>query len=195
MTRPVSPSPSASTPQIGAKLRATRLAQGLTIEQLATATGLSKGFVSRLERDDTSPSVATLVAVCEALSLPVGSLFEAPTSALVTAQAAPRINMGGSGTVDRLITPRGQGEVQLLRSSLQPGASGGDELYAINCSVEVLHVIAGEVTVRFVNDEHTLHAGDTLTFPGHQPHTWVNGSTEPAEVIWTLSPAPWSGSA
>lgn len=195
MTRPINPLPSPSPVRIGAKLRATRLAQGLTMEQLAAATGLSKGFISKIEHDDTSPSVATLVAVCEALSLPVGSLFETPDTALVAGATAPRINMGGTGTVDRLVTPRAQGAVQVLRSTLDPGATGGAELYAVNCEVEVLHVVHGSVTLRLPHDDIVVGAGDTLTFAGREPHSWSNDAGETAEVIWILIPAAWSGSA
>jgi transcriptional regulator with XRE-family HTH domain len=57
--------------RIGARLRDARQRQGLTIDQVAQSTGLTKGFISRIERDMTSPSVSTLVTVCAALSLPV----------------------------------------------------------------------------------------------------------------------------
>ncbi|BDZ53982.1 hypothetical protein GCM10025870_10550 [Agromyces marinus] len=75
---PLHPSADAGGTPIGAKLRSTRIAQGLTLAQVAEASGLSKGFLSRLERDETSPSVATLVQLCQVLSLPVGALFAEP---------------------------------------------------------------------------------------------------------------------
>jgi transcriptional regulator with XRE-family HTH domain len=71
--RPIPPSPSTGPTRIGPRLRETRMAQGLTIGNLAEATGLTKGFISRVERDETSPSVATLVNLCQVLSLPVGA--------------------------------------------------------------------------------------------------------------------------
>ena len=48
---------------IGGRIRATRLARGLTLGQVAAAAGLTQGFVSKLERDQVSPSVASLVAI------------------------------------------------------------------------------------------------------------------------------------
>ena len=98
-----------------------------TIAQLAEATGLSKAFVSRLERDETSPSVATLRAVCQVLSLPIGSLFESPDHEVVHLADAPHINFGGSLVVEQLLTPRSEAGVQILRSVLEPGASGGND--------------------------------------------------------------------
>ncbi|MBO1901810.1 helix-turn-helix transcriptional regulator [Leucobacter weissii] len=192
--RPVNPSATPEGIRIGAKLRSSRLAQGLTLDQLAEAAGLTKGFLSRIERDDTMPSVPALVQVCQALSLPVGALFEAPEIQHLALSDAPRINMGGTGVEERLVTPREEDRVQVIRSSLDPRADGGDELYTVNCSVESLHVISGAVELLFAHDRRQLSAGDTLTFPGRVPHTWQAGP-EGAEIVWILIPAAWSGSA
>ncbi|MGO2140399.1 MAG: helix-turn-helix domain-containing protein [Leucobacter sp.] len=191
--RPIHPTAAETQVQIGAKLRSSRQAQGLTLEQLAAASDLTKGFISRIERDETMPSVPTLVQLCQALSLPIGSLFEEPDVQLVELAGAPRINMGGIGADERLVTPRAEERVQVLRSSVEPGGSGGDELYTVSCDVESLHVVSGVVEVRFSDREVTLTPGDTLTFPGRTPHTWRAGDTG-AEIVWILVPAAWSGS-
>lgn len=190
---PVSPT---SEVRIGSKLRAARKANGYTLDQLAAASGLTKGFLSRIERDETSPSVASLVTLCQVMSLEVGSLFAAPQVALVRRSEAPAINLGGTGVADRLMTPRGQAKLQLVHSSIEPGGSGGQDLYTINCEVEVLYVLKGTVELVLSDRRQKLTAGDALTFAGGEPHSWVNASrTRPAEVIWVLVPAPWSGSA
>src|SRR4051794_32037269 len=82
---------------IGARLRTARQAAGLTLAAVAEQAGLTKGFLSRLERDEVSPSVASLVTVCGILGIGVGSLFEAPQTSLVRAGEAPPINFGGQG--------------------------------------------------------------------------------------------------
>ena len=191
--RPVHPTAATDPVLIGAKLRASRTAQRLTIEQLAVATGLTKGFISRVERDDTMPSVPTLVQLCQALSLPIGSLFAEPEVQLIELDSAPHINMGGRGANERLVTPRSEQRFQMLRTSLEPSASGGTELYTVNCEVESLHVISGRVDLVFADRGVSLKDGDTLTFPGHLPHTWETHE-QGAELIWVLAPAAWSGS-
>lgn len=193
--RPIHPAPSAERVPLGARLRASRRSQGLTIEQLANAAKLTKGFISRVERDETSPSVATLLMICQVLSLPVGSLFEETEAEVIELQNAPLINMGGIGAIERLLTPRGESRVQLLRSSVAPGADGGAQLYTINCDIEVVHLISGELELRFPDRGVTLRAGDTLTFRGIEPHSWSNRADTPAEVLWTLVPAAWSGAS
>jgi len=193
--RPIHPEPDQGALRIGAKLRATRLGQGMTIAQVSETTGLTKGFISRLERDETSPSVATLVMICQVLSLPIGSLFDRPAGEVIHLEDAPHINLGGTRAVERLITPRDEERFQLLRSTLEPGASGGDDLYTISCEVEAVHVLHGGVTLRFAQHETVLGAGDTLTIPGREPHTWVNHLDVESEIIWVIAPAAWSGSA
>jgi transcriptional regulator with XRE-family HTH domain len=193
--RPIHPSADAVGTPIGAKLRSTRIAQGLTLARVAESSGLSKGFLSRVERDETSPSVATLVQLCQVLSLPVGALFAEPEVQRITRADAPHINLGGVGVSELLMSPRGESRVQLIRSTLEPGAHGGHELYTVNCDVEVLHVITGAVTVRFADRSVRLETGDALTFPGREPHSWHAEDDAAAEVCWVLTPAPWSGSA
>lgn len=193
--RAIHPEADANATPIGAKLRAARTSQGLSLGQLAETTGLSKGFLSRVERDETSPSVSTLVQLCQVLSLPVGALFTEPDIQRVSYVDAPRINLGGVHAEERLMSARSEHRVQLLHSELEPDAHGGSDLYTINCDVEVLHVLAGNLSVRFADRSVSLGPGDALTFPGREPHTWQVDGGQPSTVVWVIVPAPWSGSA
>lgn len=194
--KPLPVSPTNDGVRIGAKLRAARKANGFTLEQLAVAAGLTKGFLSRIERDETSLSVASLITLCQVMSLDVGTLFSSPDVALVRHRSAPAINLGGTGVDERLMTPRSQSHLQLVHTTAEPGGTGGGELYTINCQVEVVHVLKGAVDLIFNDHTERLAAGDALTFPGGEPHTWNNVSeTKTAELFWILVPAPWSGSA
>lgn len=180
--------------RIGAKLRAARNAQRMTLEQVATATGLSRSFLSRIENDSTSPSIQTLVQICQVLSLPVGELFSEPTTTLVHLDEAPLINMGGTGIAERLLSGREESRVQMIHTAAEPNAHGGESLYTIASDLELLHVARGSITLIFASHEVDLHEGDTISFAGREPHTW-RAHDEGATLIWTLIPAAWSGSA
>jgi len=175
---------------IGAKLRAARALRGLTLDQVAQAAGLTKGFVSRLERDDVSPSVASLLAVCDVLGLRVGELFDPPQTAVIRAGEGKLINFGGEGTLERVVTPGTQASLEVIHSVIEPGGNGGEELYALSCTVECVYVLSGSVEVVLEEGPEVLAAGDALTFPGTAPHTWRNPGAEPCEVLWILTPAP-----
>jgi transcriptional regulator with XRE-family HTH domain len=183
-----------STPKteipIGGKIRATRLARGLTLGQVAAAAGLTEGFVSKLERDQVSPSVASLVAVCEALGLKVGDLFDAPESAIVRAGDGAQINFGGSDAKEYLLSSGNQTSIEVLHSVIEPGGSGGAELYALNCEVEFVYVLSGQLEMVLGPERHLLNTGDAMTFRGRDPHTWLNPSDQQVEVLWVMSPAP-----
>ncbi len=181
--------PSSPRAAIGSRLRAARQVRSLTIAQVAESAGLTKGFLSRVERDHTSPSVATLVAICEVLDISIGDLFESSDAAVVRRDEAPKINLGGSGTREVLLSPRHDSRFQLIRSVVEPGGNGGAELYTISAEVEALHVLSGTVEVRFGDAEHLLNAGDSVTFAGSEPHQWQSASG--AELLWVLVPAAW----
>jgi transcriptional regulator with XRE-family HTH domain len=188
--------PSNGRLRIGARLRAARQRQGLTIDQVAASAQVTKGFISRIERDETSPSVATLVTICEVLSLPIGTLFETPKTDVVRRSDAPRIQLTGAGAEERLLTPRGQARLQVIRSVIEPEGTGGAELYTLNCELEVLHVLKGTIDVVFSSNTQRLGAGDTITFSGREPHSWLNPDrTRTAEVMWVIAPASWDTSA
>lgn len=184
---PVEPSNAALA--IGSRIRSVRQAQRLTIDQVAELTGLTKGFLSRVERDLTSPSVASLVTLCQVLSLEVGELFSQPDTHVVRLAEAPRISLGGEGIVEQLVTARSERRLQVIRSVIEPHGEGEKELYSVDCEVEVLHVISGKFVLIFANESFELDAGDTVTFPGREPHSWINPTNEPAVVTWTLVPA------
>ncbi|THJ66708.1 helix-turn-helix domain-containing protein [Arthrobacter echini] len=178
--------PSTAPVAIGPRIRAARQAQRMTIEQVAASTGLTKGFLSRVERDLTSPSVASLVTLCQVLSIPIGDLFQVPDTHLTRLPEAPRINLGGHGIREALLTARSERRLQVIRAVVEPHGKGEDELYAVDCELEVLHVVAGNFVLIFSNDRYDLGTGDTLTFPGREPHTWANPGEQEAVVLWTL---------
>lgn len=181
--------PSSAALAIGSRIRAARHAQRLTIDQVADSTGLTKGFLSRVERDLTSPSVASLVTLCQVLSMEVGELFTQPDTHVVRLGEAPRVSLGGEGIVEHLVTARSERRLQVIRADISPHGEGEKELYSVDCEVEVLHVLSGRFVLIFANERFELDAGDTVTFPGREPHSWVNPTGEDTVVTWTLVPA------
>src|SRR5919198_2961204 len=105
----------AGTPAImGARLREARNRRGLTLSQLAERTGLTKGFLSQVERDMTSPSVGTLVRLCDALGVAVGDLIEGTPGPVIRAADRPAISFGGQGVSEFRLTPAGEARPLVL---------------------------------------------------------------------------------
>ena len=177
-------------PRIGAQLRAARLAARKSMAEVAEQAGLTKGFLSKLERDLANVSVASLMRLCEALDISVGSLFSAPKGEVVRAGQYPPINFGGTGIREYLLTPSGEKRVQAILSEIEPGGGSGDELYALPADVEFLLVLAGELRIVVAGEELMLAAGDAFTFASGIAHSFgVRAAAGPARVLWVISPA------
>lgn len=176
---------------IGARLRVARLSKGLTLGTVASVTGLTQGYLSKLERDQVSPSVASLVAVCAAVGLRVGDLFEPPPSAIVRAGAGTLINFGAQLAREYVITPGDQTLIEVIHSFIEPKGSGGSTQYALDCDIEFIFVVSGALDLILGDEVFSLATGDAMTMRGREPHTWRNPSAvDGCEVLWMLAPAP-----
>jgi len=182
--------PRDGAPRIGAQLRAVRLASRRSMAEVAVQSGLTKGFLSKLERDLTSVSVASLIRLCAALGISVGSLFQAAKGELVRRGEYPAINFGGHGIREYLLTPAGEKRVQALLSDIEPGGGSGNEPYSLPTDVEFAFVLTGQLRVVVAGDAITLDAGDAFTFGSRAAHTFqVPPSAGPTQVLWVFSPA------
>src|SRR3990170_1987245 len=103
--------------RIGEQLKAARMARRKTLAEVADSAGLTKGFLSKIERDQASASVASLMRICETLGLSVGELFNAPPGNVVRRAAYPPINFGGTGMTEYLLTPSGERRLQAILSA------------------------------------------------------------------------------
>src|SRR4051812_26641636 len=128
---------------IGPRLRAARLSRGMSLANLAAGAGLTKGFLSQVERDLVSPSVGSLLRVCEALGVGVGELFEPASGPLVRAADRPAIAFGGDGVDEFQLTPAGERRLQVIQSDIAPGGGSGDDAYGLGSEAEFVHVLAG----------------------------------------------------
>ena len=176
---------------VGARLRSARLARRRTVTEVAEASGLTKGFLSKVERGQANPSVASLMRLCSVLEISVSSLLETQAGELVRSSEYPRIDFGGEGLSEFLLTPPGERRLQALLSEVEPGGGSGNELYQLPAEVEFAFVLSGRVAVRVEDDEVVLEEGDALTFPADAPHSFRNPHRrQAARVLWVFAPAP-----
>jgi transcriptional regulator with XRE-family HTH domain len=176
---------------VGAKLRGLRQARGLSLDQVAQAVGVNKSFVSKLERDAVAPSIGTLLRYCDAVGIRPGSLFDPPPANLVRRSERRKIDLGGKGLSEEIISGDGQDQMMALMSDIAPGGGSGPEPYTLRSAADLVHVLAGRLEVVVDNVTYLLEAGDTLTFPPTLPHSFRNPSdTEVAHTFWVIVPPP-----
>ncbi|BBZ79096.1 transcriptional regulator [Mycolicibacterium anyangense] len=173
--------------RLGPKLRALRKDRELTLEALADRAGLTKGFLSLVERGQTTISVPNLLKVCDILGVSLGSLFDYPESAVVRDGRGAPVEMGGSGIREYLLTPQTERHLQVMRSVLQPGGGTGGA-YTLDSETIFVFVVRGRLRLLVDGQESVLEAGDSYTFSARAAHSWDNPGHEESEVLWSIVP-------
>jgi transcriptional regulator with XRE-family HTH domain len=168
---------------IGPRLRHIRLEMGLTVEALAAAAGLDKGFLSRLERGTKRPSVETVLRLSAALGVSIGQLFGEQTTddTVRVSRAAERTrSLEGADTYSfELLTPKGSlMEAFLFHVGAEPTGKGQQ-----HDGEEIFLVISGTVEMRTPDRSYVLETGDCAYFPGHLTHQMRRIGREPATAV------------
>jgi len=185
--------PPVETPlQIGPRLRKARLERGFTLEEVAREAGLTKSFISQVEKEQTSASVASLHRICTVLGIRIASLLETPSSSVLRRTDRTPMSFGGAGVTDYVLTPSRERALQVFETHIEPGGSAGDELFTADVDVDLAYVLRGRLEMRFADRTVVLGPGDALTFSPREPHTWRNPSTKrPTVIILAMTPAGW----
>lgn len=179
---------------LGMRLRRRRKVRGMSLKEVAQRADVSTGLISQVERGLTMPSVRSLGAICGALEMPVGWLFDttdqADTDNLVVRRHQRRIlDLGAKGMVKELMTPDRCTQIQMMRLVIQPGGSTGEVPYNHPAGAKCGTVLSGQLTLEIDGDARRLGAGDSFAFDATRMiRFWCDGN-EPAEVLWIVTPA------
>ena len=172
-------------------IRALRKARGLTLSEIALRLGRSVGWVSQVERGLSVPSLGDLRAFADLFGVPISLFFShdvpAETERGVIVRSGSRRSLGTSesGLVEELLSPDLGGSFEMLRSVFAPGAELKTE--ARRPTEEAGYVVSGIFEIEIAGTWHRLGEGDSFRFDG-KPFRWRNPGTEPAVVIWVVSP-------
>ena len=178
--------------QLGRKIRDLRLRRGLTVQQLAEATGLSKGFVSQVENGRTSPSLATLQDLAKSLETSVAYLVVEEGLAPYVVRRAERPNMSfnGDGSRVEVLSAQPRRNLELLQAELPVGVSTSDKRQ-FHHGEEIVLCVEGRVRLSCGDHVVWLEMGDSCHFDGRIPHSIDNAGDVPARVFIALTPAAY----
>ena len=180
---------------VGGRLREARQARDMTQDDVAREAGLTKSFVSAVERGETSPSIGSLYRLCEVLGVSIAALFEtvpAPESNVVRRADVRGVSFGGEGVENHVLSPRAERRAQVIETHVAPGGSPGPEPWSHSGDLVIATVLEGRLEFRF--DDHTtvLEAGDTISYSPADPHSWGNPDDEaPAVALFFGMPAEY----
>jgi transcriptional regulator with XRE-family HTH domain len=176
--------------QLGKKVRDLRLRRGMTVQLLAEATNLSKGFISQVENDRTSPSLATLRDLARALETSVAYLVveEEQHPHVVRANDRPRLRVGGNTTKVELLSALPKRNLELVLAELPPGVKAGDKKH-FHHGEECVLCLEGRVSIACGMQTLVLEEGDSCHFDGRVPHAVENAGERAARVLIAITPA------
>ena len=172
---------------IGAKLKELRILKGLTQEELADRAELSKGFISQLERDLTSPSIATLMDILQCLGTSIGEFFnEAPDEQIVFGKQDYFVKVDTEYTNEiKWIIPNAQKNMmEPILLTLEPGG----ETYPDNPheGEEFGYVLQGNISIHIGSKTYKAKKGESFYFVSDKKH--YLSSKAGAVLIWVSSP-------
>lgn len=158
---------------IGSTIRTIRKRKKITIAQICAATGLSQGFMSQVETNKTSPSIATLDNIANALNVPLTYLLVKKEERMSIVRSSERkATTSGSDSlkVEHLSSSKSL-KVRLVE--FPPGSSTGEIPHA-HQGEEVHLVIKGTVLAEQGEDSATLSEGDSFSWNACIPHRVKN---------------------
>jgi transcriptional regulator with XRE-family HTH domain len=168
----------------GAGLRSLRLQAGLTLDALAAATGLDKGYLSRLERGLKGPSIATVLKLSAALDVPVSQLFGEELS-----HDAVRIGRAEQRRRNASFEVLTQTDGALAAFIVHLDGAGGQDGLLDHDGEELLLVLSGTIELRFADRGFVLEPGDCAQFAGHLPHRLRQIGERPASAMVAVARA------
>jgi transcriptional regulator with XRE-family HTH domain len=176
--------------QLGTRIRSLRQARRLTLRDVSERAGVTESFLSQVEREVASPSIATVRKVARALDLTIAELFaeEPAAGRVVRREARRRIAYPGLRAVDEFLTSGVGGRLQVIVSTIEPGGGTGPEPYTHDSDEEVVVILAGVLDLWVADEHYVLREGDAITFPSRLPHWNMNRGDTAATVLFCLTP-------
>lgn len=179
--------------RLGARIKGLRQSRGLTLDQLAERSGVSRAMISRVERGESSPTAALLDRLCAGLGVLLSALFreEAQGGPLARRSEQPVWTDPDSGYVRRSVSPPGTGSrLEIVEVEMPAGARvlldaprGGFRLD------QQLWLLEGELSLTVGGREHRLAAGDCLAMLLDGPIAFHNPGEVPARYAAVLTAA------
>lgn len=175
--------------KLGRKIKRVRTGKGITIQDIAERSGLSKGFLSQVENDKTSPSLNTLERIADALETPLTYLLLGERQQPTLVRRGERqvlIDEASQGRVEYLSPISGR-SLQLVVVELPAGCAVGGDTHAHE-GEEACWVLSGSVRVRQGEHGAVLGEGDAYQWDASAPHVIENPGPAPARLLVAMTP-------
>ena len=173
--------------ELGAKLRDMRQQKNLTQEELADRCELTKGYISQLENDLTSPSIATLCDLLNALGSNLSDFFHEEAEEKVVFTQEEYIEKQADGMILNWVIPNAQKNMmEPIHVELEAGASTTVDFP--HEGEEFGFLLEGKVALVIAGKSHTVKKGESFYFTANKEHYIVNKGKGKAKFLWISTP-------
>ena len=173
--------------EIGSKIKRLRQQLNLSQSELADRCELTKGYISQLENDLTSPSIATLIDILAALGTDLSEFFRKEDDHRVTFSENDFIEKHEDGMVLKWIIPNAQkNEMEPVLVELLPGASTSVDFP--HDGEEFGYVLDGKICITLGESKYVCKKGETFYYEASKSHHIKNVGKTLARILWVSTP-------
>jgi len=174
---------------LGKSIRDLRLGNGLTQEELANRLELTKGYISQLENNLTSPSMQTLFSLLEVLGTNVHEFFSIEDDVAIVYKKEDFYEKENEELKNNIswIVPNAQKfEMEPILIEIEPkGQSSIDEPHP---GEEFGYVLEGTITLVYNKKRYLVKKGETFYYLSNKEHYLINAGNSVAKVLWISTP-------
>ncbi|HIU77968.1 MAG TPA: helix-turn-helix transcriptional regulator [Candidatus Avilachnospira avicola] len=172
---------------IGKNLKELRLRQDLTLEELASRSELTKGFLSQVERNLTSPSISTLEDILEALGTSLSEFFKPEKEEqIVFGSSDFFVDEKDDYTIEWIVPNAQKNEMEPILLTLKPGCRS--EIMESHGGEEFGYVLKGSISLVIDEKKYRLRPRETFYINGKKTHYLLNTGSNEARVLWITTP-------
>ncbi len=172
---------------LGERIKQMRNQKGLTQKELADRCELTKGYISQLENDLNSPSIATLTDILAALGSNLAEFFREETEEKIVYSKNEFIEKNENGVLWNWLIPNAQKNMlEPVLVELAEGASTAGDIP--HEGEEFGYVLEGKIAVVLGNKHHLCKKGEAFYYPAGKPHSIINKGKGKARFLWISTP-------
>lgn len=173
--------------ELGVKIKRLRQQCNLTQEELADRCELTKGYISQLENDLTSPSIATLKDILSALGSSLKDFFNEDEEEKIVYSEDDFIEKNSGDVITNWLIPNAQKNVmEPIRLTLLPNAKTDTDVP--HEGEEFGYCIEGQITIVIAKKKYVCKQGESFYYKADKAHYIENNGTTNATIIWVSSP-------
>lgn len=174
---------------IGKKIRELRIQIGLTQEELADRAELSKGFISQVERNLTSPSIATLTDILQCLGTDLEGFFRNTSEKQIVFgkdDYFEKVEEELGSTIEWIIPNAQKNDMEPILVTLSPG--GRTYSYQPHEGEIFGYVLSGTIRIVFGSRSYKVHKGESFYYSSDEDHYIESASRSGAKFLWISTP-------